>query len=421
MRALLTLYMVKYLLLSDHADQVLGLSTLRNFLESFSGPLDTQPFASLIYGLYTGLVYLTPVFGGLLADRILGQRRTIVIGGILMMFGHFLMACESCFLLALLLLILGNGAFKPNLASQVGGLYAKGDSRRDRAYSIYYVGVNLGALFSPLVCGTLGEEVGWHYGFGAAGVGMFIGVVTYLYGLRHLPPDHISKTKTSAQKRTKLTRQEWYVVLALLVLCLPNTFFWAAYEQIGNTIALWADKYTDRSVNLLFWKGEIPATWFQAVNPFFIFTFTPLVIMFWTWQTQHRSEPTTVVKMALGCFAIALANLIMFAVALHTGSDGKTHWLWLIAYFAVVTLGELYFSPTGLSLVSKMAPMPIRSMMMGVWFITNFVGNLMSGWLGSFWSHMEKASFFLMIAAITAGAGAVIWLISKQLNKIFQE
>src|SRR5215470_13214963 len=189
MRALLVLYMVKYVLQPDIAGQVIGLAALKQALEALLGPLDVQPFASNIYGIYTGLVYLTPIFGGILADRVVGHRLTVIIGASLMALGHFMMAFESLLLFALLFLILGNGAFKPNMSSQVGELYAHGDPRRDRAYSIFYVGINIGAFLAPLVCGTLGEKVGWHYGFGAAGIGMLIGLATYLAGSRHLPPD----------------------------------------------------------------------------------------------------------------------------------------------------------------------------------------------------------------------------------------
>ncbi len=237
MRALLILYLTKYLLLPGHAENVIGLATLKAALETLFGPLDVQPFASHIYGLYTALVYLTPIFGGLLADRVFGQRRMVIIGAVLMAIGHFMMAFETLLLFALLILILGNGAFKPNIATQLGSLYAPGDSRRDRAFSIFYVGVNLGAFFSPLVCGTLGEELGWHYGFGAAGVGMLTGLAIYLYALPTLPPDEFSKGLKQGA-RQNMTAEEWRIVAALVVLFLPVTFFWAAYEQQGNTIAL---------------------------------------------------------------------------------------------------------------------------------------------------------------------------------------
>jgi POT family proton-dependent oligopeptide transporter len=420
MRALLVLYLTKYLLLPGHSEQVIGLATLKSGLEGVFGPLETQPFASQVYGLYTALVYLTPVFGGLLADRVLGQRRTVVIGAALMALGHFLMAFEHLLLIALSTLIVANGLFKPNISTQVGGLYAEGDPRRDRAYSIFYVGINVGAFLAPLVCGTLGEELGWHYGFGAAGVGMLIGLATYLYGLRELPPDELQKAKAAHHERDPLTAEDWRAIMALLVLFIPNTLFWATYEQQGNTIALWADAHTDRSIDLLFWRGEIPVTWFQAFNPFMIFAFTPLVVELWAIQSRRGREPSTVTKMAMGCFGVALSYLVMVAAAFDAGSAGKASWLWLFVYFVIITIGELYLSPVGLSLVSKVAPARAVSLMMGVWLSTSFIGNFGAGWLGSYWSSMEKANFFLMIAGVAAVAGVAILLLNRPLRKSLQ-
>ncbi|MGE0034483.1 MAG: peptide MFS transporter [Xanthobacteraceae bacterium] len=417
MRALLVLYMVKYLLVPANADTVIGLATLRSILEGMFGPLGVQPFASHIYGLYTGLVYLTPVFGGLIADRWLGQHRTILLGAALMAIGHFMMAFEPLFLFALTTLILGNGAFKPNMSAQVGGLYAPGDPRRDRAYSIFYVGINLGAFLAPLVCGTLGEQVGWHYGFTAAGIGMTIALVVYICAIPVLPPDELQRARADGTDRAPLDRHEWRGILALLLLFVPTTFFWATYEQQGNTIALWADDYTDRHIDLILWKGEIPVTWFQAFNPSMIFAFTPFVIALWAWQESRGREPSTITKMALGCLGVALANLIMFGAAWSAEGDSAS-WLWLLGYFAVITLGELYLSPIGLSLVSKVSPARVVSMMMGVWLATSFVGNILAGWLGSFWSSMDKPYFFLMIAGIAAAAGLVIWAFNRPLRGI---
>ncbi len=416
MRALLVLYMVKYVLAPDTADQVIGLAALKRALEALLGPLDVQPLASNIYGLYTGLVYLTPVFGGIVADRVLGHRRTVIIGASLMALGHFMMAFEPLLLFALLVLILGNGAFKPNTSSQVGELYAPGDPRRDRAYSIFYVGINIGAFLAPLVCGTLGERVGWHYGFGAAGVGMLIGLATYLAGSSHLPPDPlpIKEARPTADRRP-FDREERRAMIALFILFIPTSLFWAAYEQQGNTIALWADDYTDRTINLWFWTAEIPTTWFQAFNPFMIFAFTPLVVALWARQAARGREPSTVIKMALGCAGCGAAYLIMAGAAFFAGA-GNASWLWLFAFFVVVTTAELYLSPIGLSLVSKVAPVRYLSMMMGVWLATSFVGNFVAGYLGSFWSGMAKANFFLMIAAVAIAAGAVIWAFDRPLR-----
>jgi POT family proton-dependent oligopeptide transporter len=418
MRALLVLYMVKYVLAPDMAGQVIGLAALKRALEALLGPLDVQPLASNIYGLYTGLVYLTPVFGGIVADRVLGHRRTVIIGALLMALGHFMMAFEPLLLFALLVLILGNGAFKPNTSSQVGELYPPGDPRRDRAYSIFYVGINIGAFLAPLVCGTLGERVGWHYGFGAAGVGMLIGLATYLAGSSHLPPDPLPIREVRlAADRKPLDREEWRAIIALLVLFIPTSLFWAAYEQQGNTIALWADDYTDRTINLLFWTAEIPTTWFQAFNPFMIFAFTPLVVALWARQAARGREPSTVIKMALGCAGCGAAYLIMAGAAFFAGA-GKASWLWLFAFSVVVTTAELYLSPIGLSLVSKVAPVRYLSMMMGVWLATSFIGNIVAGYLGSFWSGMTQPNFFLMIAAVTTAAGAVIWAFDRPLRTV---
>ena len=420
MRALLVLYLVKYVLLPGNSEQVIGLATLKSGFESVFGPLGTQPFASQLYGSYTALVYLTPILGGLIADRLLGQRRTVIIGAVLMAIGHFMMAFEPLLLFALLTLILGNGAFKPNISTQVGGLYAEGDPRRDRAYSIFYVGINIGAFLAPLVCGTLGEELGWHYGFAAAGAGMLTGLAIYLRGLRELPPDELQKAKAAHRDHEPLSREDWRAIAALLVLFVPNTLFWATYEQQGNTVALWADGFTDRSVDFIFWRAEIPVTWFQAFNPFMIFAFTPFIVALWTRQARAKREPSTVTKMAIGCFGVTLANLVMFAAALQAGGGGKASWVWLSGYFAIITVGELYLSPVGLSLVSKVAPVRVLSLMMGVWFAASFVGNFIAGWLGSFWSSMEKPAFFLMIAGVAGVAGLLMLAVNKPLRRTLQ-
>jgi POT family proton-dependent oligopeptide transporter len=411
MRALLVLYMTKYLLLNGRADHVAGLGTLRQTLEAVFGPLEVQPFSSQIYGLYSALVYLTPIFGGLVADRLLGRRRTIVIGAATMAIGHFMMAFEQLFLLALLFLIVGNGAFKPNISVQVGDLYAPKDSRRDRAFSIFYVGINLGAFLAPLVCGTLGEEVGWHYGFAAAGIGMTIGLVTYIVAAPHLPPADPPRAETVAALAPAEARR----LGALAILFIPVTLFWAVYEQQGNTIALWADDFTDR--HLPFGQYEIPTTWFQAFNPLMIFAFTPLLLALWARQSRRGREPSSVTKMAIGCLGLALANVILIAAALYADA-GKASWLWLLAYFVVLTIGELYLSPIGLSLVSQVAPARFLSVTMGAWLATSFIGNFGAGWLGSLWSGMDKAHFFALMSAIAFVASVAIFACRKPLQSV---
>jgi proton-dependent oligopeptide transporter, POT family len=418
MSALLVLYMVKYLFRPDRVQVVLGFGTVRRLLEWAAGPLDPQPLASLIYGGYTGLAYLTPIAGGLLADRVLGQRRTVVIGGVLMSIGHFMMTSERLLFPALLMLILGVGSFKPNISTQVGALYSEADARRLRAYSIFYVGINLGAFLAPLVCGTLGEEAGWHYGFGAAGVGMLIGLAIYLRGLRTLPPNAVKADRT---RKPPLETGERRAMLALLVVYAPVPLFWASYDQQGNTIMLWAEDFTARSIWFASWHGEIPTTWFLALNPLMIFAFTPLVIRWWAWQRKHGIEPSALGKMALGYAGLALANMVMAGAAWRIGDGDKASPFWLAAYFVLVTLGELHLAPVGLDLVSRLAPARRLSMMMGLWFATTFPGDLIGGSIGSLWSTMAKPHFFLMVAAIAAVAGIATQALEPALRWILRD
>src|SRR5581483_2483991 len=264
-----------------------------------------------------------------------------------------------------------------------------------------------------------GETIGWHYGFAAAGVGMTTGLVIYLVASRTLPPD--ARTRATADGLPhRFGRDEWRAMIALLVLSLPVTFYWAAYEQQANTIALWASDHTDRTLNLLIASFTIPATWFQAFNPFMIFAFTPFILALWKRQAERGTEPPTIAKMAYGCFINALAYLVLFGAALNAGAD-KASWLWLLAYFIVLTIGELYLSPIGLSLVTKVAPARAISMMMGVWLATSFTGGFLAGYLGSFWSGMAKSAFFTMIALIAALAGLVILAFVRPLKPVLRE
>lgn len=375
----------------------------------------TQERSSEIYGLYTGFVYFTPLFGGMLADRLLGQRRTVIVGGVLMAIGHFLMAFESLFFPALVFLILGNGAFKPNISTQVGALYPAGDHRRDRAFSLFYMGINLGAFFSPLVCGTLGERLGYHWGFAAAGVGMVIGLLVYLRGQKHLAPDLIMRKKESGQRKPSepMTREDWLKIGAIFVMMALSIVFWSVYEQQGNTMALWADAHTDRMI--LGW--EMPASWFQSFNPLMIFILVPMLNMFWARQDRRGKEPSSVAKMGIGCMLLAAAFLILIPPARELAVNPRASLWWLTACTFVLTLGEIYLSPIGLSLVTKIAPARIVSMMMGVWFLSSFFGNYLSGYLGTFWEKMPKEKFFLLMFALSFATSLAFFALLKPLKK----
>jgi POT family proton-dependent oligopeptide transporter len=422
MRALLVLYMTKYLIIeADKGMEIFGYDTIKGFviwltsLFGATGDLSVQALSSQIYGLYTGFVYFTPFFGGILADKVFGQRKTVYLGAILMAIGHFLMAIESQFFPALLFLILGNGCFKPNISTQVGLLYKQGDPRRDSAFTIFYMGINLGAFFSPLVCGTLGQKFGWHYGFGAAGVGMLIGLLVYHFGKGLLPPDRIMQRKAdhNEAKAEPLTKDEWSRIIALIFLCSVNIVFWAVYEQQGNTLQLWADANT----NWNFFGWEVPSSWYQSFNPMFIFLFAPLMDRLWAWQTKRGMGMTSVTKMGIGCLLLGVAFIVMIMASKAVAADEKGSLMWLVATTWLFTMGELYLSPIGLSLVTKVAPARMVSMMMGMWFLSSFFGNYLSGAIGGYYEIMSKQTFFTLLTALGLGSALIFFAANKPLKR----
>lgn len=367
-----------------------------------------QPTASAIYGAYTAAAYFTPFFGGMLADRVLGQRLSVIIGGLAMALGHFMMASEALFFPALAFIALGNGMYVPPLTAQVGRLYREGDPKRDQAYSIYYMGINIGGFLAPLVCGTLGELYGWHWGFATAGVGMVIGIGIYLAGQSALPPD-LLKTRTSERTVPRLTAADWSGIRSLIAVATIVILFRIAYEQSGNTIALWVDANTDRLLQVGAWSFLIPATWFQSINPLLIFTLTPLIIVFWARQARRGNEPATIVKMAIGCAIVTLAYLVMVVAAIvQDASAQPVSWAWVTGYFVLLTLGELYVLPIGLSVFSRLAPAQAAAAMIGVWFLAKFAGSLMAGYLGTYWSAIDHPTFFMIGAGAAGLAGLAL-------------
>jgi POT family proton-dependent oligopeptide transporter len=427
MRGLLKLYMANYLfvtarealqgcrqgaspcsLVPGDPNSVFFWSTVKGLL-----PENPAEAASLLYGTYTGLVYATPFFGGILADRVLGQRKTVVLGGVLMALGHFVMAIENSFFIALALLILGNGAFKPNISTQVGNLYRPGDPRRDGAFTIFYMGINLGAFICNLICGTLAALYGWHYGFAAAGVGMVLGLVVYLSGQKYLAQDNLSRAREQHQRETApLDRDERRRVIALVVLCALNIVFWAVYEQQGNTMQSWADDQTRWPVVFGF---QIPSTWFQSINPLAIIVLAPLLDIFWRFQNRRGTEPSSLTKMAIGSIVLGLSFVVMIVGAELVGTS-KGSLFWPLFCTILLTVGELYLSPIGLSLVTKVSPARIVSMMMGMWFLSSFLGNFLSGVIGVLYTRWPKEGFFALLTLLGVSAGLAMLAIRKPLK-----
>ncbi len=371
----------------------------------------TQADASLIYGLYSGGVFFTPILGGLIADRWLGKRRAILIGGTLMALGHFALAWESQFYTGLTLICLGNGLFLPNLPSQIGDLYAEDDPRKGGAYNVYYVGVNLGGLLAPLVCGTLGEVYGWHWGFGAAGVGMCLGLAVYVLGQRHLPSSRVVKPPV-ATEATRPPLKAWAFVPLLLV-GLAVMLFRSAYAQSGNTVALWVASSVD--LQLLGW--QMPATWAQALNPLGVFLFTPLLIAHWRRAAQRGREPAPLQKMALGAAGVALAYGLLAVVAVLAAAGAKVSVAWLILFFVLYTLAELYILPVGLGLFARMAPPGMGATVIAAWFLAAFGGNLLSGVVGRWWEPLGPAGFFSLLAAMAGAAGLALFALWPLLKR----
>jgi len=420
MRSLLVLYMLQYLFDPLHLNgNIPGFAVVKSTLEAAFGPLSNQALSSQIYGLYTAFVYLTPIFGGLIADKLTGQRRAVVLGAIVMAIGEFTLMSPNLFFLGLFLLILGNGLFKPNISTQVGNLYKQGDPRRDGAFTIFYMGINLGAFLAPLVCGTLGQKVGWKWGFFAAGVGMILGLLLYIWGQKHLAPDLRMQSKAAGSQKSKerqpITKDEWTRIVALLVLCALNIIFWGVYEQQGNTMQVWATQNTHWPTVLGF---QLPSSWFQAFNPLMIFAFAPLLTMFWAGQAKTGKEPSSVTKMAIGCFLLGLSYIIMMVAAAGADEHTQRTIVWLVGTTFVLTIGELYLSPIGLSLVTKVAPARMVSMMMGAWFLSSFFGNYMNGFLGTFYEKMPKQAYFGMLTALGLLAGVLMVIVNRPLNRV---
>lgn len=450
MRALLVLYLVKSLGYRD-AD------------------------ANEVLGIYAGLVYVTPMIGGWIADRWLGMRFAAVVGGAVMMLGHFAMAVPSLLHVALGLLIVGNGFFKANTSSMVGELYdGASDPRRDGGYSIFYMGINLGAVLSPFVCGTLGEKVGWHYGFASAGVGMAIGLATLLSfqrvigraGLRDgqapigwnnapaillwclgsiavvyaalfvgpmlgglalaaklalaivmlgaavLLPRMIGGKTVGGDK---LTGAEWKRIVAICVVTVFSVFFWMGFEQAGGSMNLFADQQTQR----MLWGFEVPASWFQSINSAAILVLGPLFAFVWSWMNQSRYPLPDSAKQGLGLIVLGLSFVLMDHAKVLADADGPVSPMWLFYAYLIQTVGELMLSPVGLALTSRAAPARVAALLMGVWMLSNAAGNYLAGTLGKIMDGTGIAPYrFLYLAAV--GAGVLLLVITPILHRMLR-
>lgn len=397
MQALLVLYMVKELLLPGHIENIAFFDSFRRLY----GNLEGQALASAIFGTYTASVYLTPILGGLLADRVLGKKRAVMLGAVTMAAGHFLMAFEVSFLFALLCLVCGSGLMKGNIASLVGSLYKPEDLRRADAFQIFYLGINAGVIASPLIVGTLGEKVGWHWGFGAAGVGMLIALAIYIAGQKHFPQDQlVARSAEGAAESPKLHREDWPALIALLLLIPVLAISLLPNQQIFNAYLVWGDEQFN-----LVWAGEkLPTTWLVTLDAIVSVSFLVIVAGFYRWYGKHWQEPDEITKIIIGSAFSVLGMLVLYFAAATQPQGGKIGLFLPVLFHVVNSIGFAHMLPVSLALFAKVAPKAVNATVIGFYYLAFFSGNAIVGWIGGFYETMPTTSFWLMHAGLAAGA-----------------
>ncbi len=405
MRALLVLFMVNILMFSTHT-------------------------AGKVYGWFTGLVYLTPLIGGYLADRYLGRIKALYIGMFTMAVGQFLLSSmawnfsTSLFYLSLFLIVAGNGFFKPNMSATVGSLYqGANDPRRDGGFTIFYMGVNLGAFIAPLICGYLAVKYGYGWGFMSAGIGMSIGILTLKLGRQKflgdsgLAPVNGKSKNGDSNNCQPLTKEEKQKIAVIFILMFFVIFFWSAFEQAGSSLNLFADQSTNRNINIFGWSWQIPTAWFQSLNPLFIVIFAPFFSKLWVKLSNANLEPSTPHKFVWGLGLLAFGFVLMVLAVFAYEKSGPVSSLWLIGVYLFHTLGELCLSPVGSSMVTKLAPARFVAMLIGVYFLANFAANLLGGLFAGNYDAMDHKLFFMIPVATASGAAILLLILAKPIRK----
>jgi len=407
MTAILVLYMTQQLLLPGHIEHIAGFEPYRRFLGALGATSPLQ-IASQTFGLYTALIYFTPVLGGLIADRWLGHRPAVMLGAVLMSGGHIAMAFDVSFLLAMLLLIVGCGLLKGNISTQVGELYAQSDSEgRTRAFNIFSVGINFGAVTGPLLVGLLAQLYGWHAGFGLAGILMLTALATYIAGFSHFPAERPKARDREAH--APLTAKQWLTVMALVIAAMLTTFQSIAYYQNTNMNLVWIDKYVDLDV-LGF---HVPVAWFNSVDPLISIVGVPFLLALWRWQGARGGAPGALAKIGIGGVIAAAANLLL-VVGCEIG--GSISLLYPLVYDILLGIAFLYYWPTVLALISQTAPIQVRATLMGASFLSLSLGDFFVGWLGGFYEQMSPTDFWAMHAGIAATGGILAFTLIRPLR-----
>ena len=403
MQTLLVLYMVNYLLVPGRMENVVGLEWLQaHVYHGISG----QPLASAIFGTYAALVYGTPILGGIIADKWLGRNTVLIIGGVLMAIGHFLMAIQSAFVLALLALVLGVGAFKGNIATQVGALYGPNDLRRAMAFQIFYIFINVSVIIAPLISGTLGQKVGWHYGFGCAGIVMVLGLFIYLRGRRYLAPEELKSPSEEPHLRAPLTRDDWMCLVYLIILIPVLAISLLTNQEIFNGYLVWGDQQFD--LTLL----NHTSSWLITVDATVSFAMLVAVAAFWKWWGTHHREPDEISKMIIGSLFTVAGGLCLFMAALTQPAGGKISLAWPMMFELFNSIGFAHVLPISLALFSKISPKQITSTVIGLYYFSFFIANALVGYVGGLYSSLPTTSFWLIHVA-SAAFGLVAFILFK--------
>ncbi len=378
--------------------------------------------AATVYGNYVGSVWLTPILGGIIADRFLGQYRSVLIGGSIIALGHFTLAFKSltAFYAGLALIVIGTGLLKPNISTIVGALYEEGDTRRDAGFSVFYMGINLGAFLGPLIAGALAQKVDWHLGFAMAGIGMVFGLIQYVIGRKRLDPGLVrlaSRSKpatTSAGPSGGFTAGEWKRIVVIFVLFVFAAIFWGAYEQAGSTLNLFGDRHTNNVV-LGF---AFPSSWYISVQAGFVIILAPIIA--WLWFRLGPRQPSVPAKFAIALLCAGLAFLLLVPAGslAQSGVGVKVSPLWLVGSYFLAVVGELCLSPVGLSAVTKLSPVRIVSLMMGVFFLSNALGNKLAGWTAGFFSSMPLDVLFGVVAAVCLVAAVIMFALIRPVRRM---
>jgi proton-dependent oligopeptide transporter, POT family len=415
MQTLLVLYLGRELLLPGHAEKVLGLGLFRTAISHLFGhPLSNAALASMIFGIYSGGVYLTPLLGGFIADRVLGRTRTIIMGSCFLIAGHFLMAFDISFLVALTFLMCGAGCFKTNIAAQVGDLYAPDDAARASGFQLYMIGISTAVIVAPLVCGTIGEKISFHWGFGVAGVGMVIGLAVYLSGLRFYPRA-LPPTPSDHQKPSRLERGDGLKLIVLLMTLPGLALISVGNEQMFNAYITWAAVHLDLSLS----GQSMPVTWLISIDAVIAVLAMAGVVAFWQWRARKHRDPDEIIKLLVGAVICAVAPLILVVAGMREDLTGQKIGInWALLFHVINEIGIANVFPVSLALFSRVSPKSIGSVMIAVMYFNQFASNLLVGWLGSLMESMTARSFWLLHTALISVGFLILLLVAMFFGRV---